>query len=331
MGRAFKPWEGLFLLLVLTTQISLFGCGQLSDEMETTSSTETFQKSGILGAPCASGCIWSAYAVNIGAQWASHVCEGVDCACVVRGDAFSSCVPEDELVYEDAVDSIADDFGEQAPVGRNAGDSCGSGCYWSTTAVTLGFHSEEATCDGLPCACVQQRNESRLCATHSDATNTEPEPTINDEVEDELEQSEEAPTTQPAGTGAAQSHSTPYSQATGVQIARAAERIATARNTVGRCYAAAADAIETVTGRFLYGYSAYQAADQLAAHPLFVEGSVSDLRTLPAGVVVVWGKGTSPHGHISIALGDGWEASDHLAPQMTRHYGGAPARVFFPQ
>ena len=68
---------------------------------------------GILGAPCADGCIWSAYAVNIGAQWASHVCESVGLCLRCQGGCISSCVPKDELVYEDAVDSIADEFGEQ--------------------------------------------------------------------------------------------------------------------------------------------------------------------------------------------------------------------------
>ena len=116
MDGAFRSWERILLLFVFIAQVDFFGCGQLSEGvegMETSSSAQTYQKSGILGAPCANGCIWSAYAVNIGAQWASHTCEGTECACVVRGDAFSGCVPEAELVYEDAVDGIANDLGEQ--------------------------------------------------------------------------------------------------------------------------------------------------------------------------------------------------------------------------
>ena len=80
----------------------------------------------------------------------------------------------------------------------------------------------------------------------------------------------------------------------------------------------------------MYGSSAYMAADQLAAHRSFTEVYVNNLTQLPAGAVVVWGKGTSDHGHISIALGNGYEASDHIDYQMTDHYGGAPARVFYP-
>ena len=45
----------------------------------------------------------------------------------------------------------------------------------------------------------------------------------------------------------------------------------------------------------------------------------------------MWGKGTSRSGHISVSLGDGREASDHIAQQMTYHYGGAPARIFYPK
>ena len=122
-----------------------------------------------------------------------------------------------------------------------------------------------------------------------------------------------------------------YNAVTGNRIADAAYAIATRRNTTGRCYTAAADAIESVTGPFLWGSSAYQAADQLRASSWFTEVSVGDLRQLPAGAVVVWGRGSSAHGHISIALGNGREASDHVANQMTYHYGGAPARVFYPR
>ena len=74
------------------------------------------------------------------------------------------------------------------------------------------------------------------------------------------------------------------------------------------------------------------AADQLAANPAFKEVAVpaSQLASLPAGAIVVWGKGTSESGHISIANGQGYEISDHISPQMLAHYGGGAARVFVP-
>ena len=46
-------------------------------------------------------------------------------------------------------------------------------------------------------------------------------------------------------------------------LAAKARSIAQSRNTVGKCYGAVADAVDSVSGRFLYGSSAYMAADQL--------------------------------------------------------------------
>ena len=47
------------------------------------------------------------------------------------------------------------------------------------------------------------------------------------------------------------------------KLAAKAKSIAQSRNTVGKCYGAVADAVDSVSGRFLYGSSAYMAADQL--------------------------------------------------------------------
>ena len=80
------------------------------------------------------------------------------------------------------------------------------------------------------------------------------------------------------------------------------------------------------------GASAYMAADQLAKNDKFKEVRVSpkDFKKLPPGAVVVWNKGPGhPHGHISIALGDGREASDKIRNQITNY--GTSARVFIPK
>ena len=80
------------------------------------------------------------------------------------------------------------------------------------------------------------------------------------------------------------------------------------------------------------GASAYMAADQLAKNDKFKEVKVSpsDFKKLPPGAVVVWNKGPGhPHGHISIALGDGREASDKIRNQITNY--GTSARVFIPK
>lgn len=126
----------------------------------------------------------------------------------------------------------------------------------------------------------------------------------------------------PAGTG------------TGAHLARVAEQVARNRGTVGRCYAGVADSVARAMGVNLHGGSAYMAADQLARSGRFREVRVSpdQLRNLPPGAVVVWGRtGASPHGHISVALGNGREASDHVQNQMTSLRGYQNFRVFIPQ
>lgn len=100
----------------------------------------------------------------------------------------------------------------------------------------------------------------------------------------------------------------------------------------GYCYHYVARAIHAYLPQFLKGMHAYLAAPQLASSGFFKEIDVpsASLPALPAGAVVVWAKGNSPSGHISIADGKGNEISDHVQPQMTRHHGGANHRVFLP-
>lgn len=117
----------------------------------------------------------------------------------------------------------------------------------------------------------------------------------------------------------------------GIQLANYASSLAT--GGTGYCYNFVARDIHAFLPAFLSGEHAYLAADQLAASPYFKEVSLpaSDLPSLPAGAVVVWDKGLSESGHISIADGLGHEVSDHIAPQMTFHYGGGAYRVFLPK
>jgi len=123
----------------------------------------------------------------------------------------------------------------------------------------------------------------------------------------------------------AQDGSSPLAKA----MAQSARAIANARGTTGQCYNAVAEAIEANLPNFLWGMHAYMAADQLAAHPRFREiPAPADMNKLPVGAVVVWGQGRSESGHISVHLGHGLEASDHIEAQMQSHYGGGSARVF---
>ncbi|MHC9539215.1 MAG: hypothetical protein AB9903_06815 [Vulcanimicrobiota bacterium] len=82
------------------------------------------------------------------------------------------------------------------------------------------------------------------------------------------------------------------------------------------------------------GASAYMAADQLASNPKVQEikgVTAEQLKTLPAGAIVVWAANASnPHGHISVAMGDGKEASDIMRNQIT-NLNGSSFRVFMPK
>jgi hypothetical protein len=100
----------------------------------------------------------------------------------------------------------------------------------------------------------------------------------------------------------------------------------------GYCYRGVKHHLRNV-GVNLSGGSAYQAAGQLANRPdRFKEVSVSraQLKQLPPGAVVVWNRSPGkPHGHISIATGDGREASDKIRNQITNR--PASYRVFIPK
>ncbi len=183
------------------------------------------------------------------------------------------------------------------------GNYCAPGCIWSSYAVSSGVQSLTHYCDGQGCHCVKQGDIYSSCSLDN----------TSQEEEENVQQS---------------AWSDEYNSYKGSQIADAAQYEAIRRGTVGWCYNAVADAVERITGRFLWGAHAYQAADQFAQSPHFYEVYNYNLTALPEGAVVVWGKGTSRSGHISVSLGNGQEASDHITTQMTYHYGGATSRMF---
>lgn len=121
-----------------------------------------------------------------------------------------------------------------------------------------------------------------------------------------------------------------YDPALGQALAQSAKRALSGGQ--GNCYAYVAHAIHKNTAHFLSGDHAYMAAEQLAANTHFHELDLaqSSLEHLPTGAIVVWEKGKSRSGHISIADGQGNELSDHQRKQMLSHYGGGDARVFLP-
>lgn len=116
----------------------------------------------------------------------------------------------------------------------------------------------------------------------------------------------------------------------GAALAKDAEKHATGPG--GLCFRYVRQALERAGVKGVGGASAYMAADQLAKNPKFREVKVDpkDFKKLPAGAVVVWNRGNGhEHGHISIALGNGKEASDKIRNQITNY--GTSARVFLPK
>jgi len=118
---------------------------------------------------------------------------------------------------------------------------------------------------------------------------------------------------------------------TGKKLAEIARAEATNGDSQGGwCYRDVGRALSKI-GINVSGGSAYMAADQLAKNPKVKEVKVSqgDLAKLPAGAIVVWDRGAGhEHGHISIATGDGKEASDLMRNQITNY--GTSFRVFMP-
>jgi hypothetical protein len=119
---------------------------------------------------------------------------------------------------------------------------------------------------------------------------------------------------------------------TGTKLAEIAKAEATNGDSSGGwCYRDVSRALSKI-GITVTGGSAYMAAEQLAKNPKVQEVKVSQdqLKSLPAGAIVVWDKGAGhEHGHISIATGDGKEASDLMRNQITNY--GTSFRVFMPK
>jgi hypothetical protein len=122
-----------------------------------------------------------------------------------------------------------------------------------------------------------------------------------------------------------------YSKKLGAELASVAESVADKRDSTGYCYRGVKEALTKVGINAPDGGSAYQAADQLSRKSEFKEFTVNreQLGNLPKGAIVVWDATPDhPHGHISIALGNGKEASDHIQNQMKNR--NADYRVFLP-
>jgi putative chitinase len=115
-------------------------------------------------------------------------------------------------------------------------------------------------------------------------------------------------------------------------LANVARGVASRMNTRGWCARGVFNSLQAAGMAIPRSPSAYMAANTLARDPRFREVQLSDaqIRNLPPGAIVVSGAYNSPgnpHGHIAVTLGNGMEASDHIASIRTH----GTQRVFIPR
>ena len=114
-----KAISPLVLILLVTS------CGVGSGDSDDASRYDDHLESALtagggVGAGCAAGCIWSGFAVAVGAQDATHSCGGTGCACVVLGDARTLCALDGgPAVAEAAGDGPGSDGGSGGRRGRD--------------------------------------------------------------------------------------------------------------------------------------------------------------------------------------------------------------------
>lgn len=107
----------------------------------------------------------------------------------------------------------------------------------------------------------------------------------------------------------------------------------TQEHAQGYCYTYVAIAADAASrGQHMTGQPAYEAIDSLKQDPRYqkIQVSQDQLKHLLPGTVVVWEKGGSDYGHISIADGHGNEVSDFIRDQQTTHHGGGGYHVYLP-
>ena len=135
------------------------------------------------GETCAVGCVWSSFAVALGVQAPTHYCSGAECTCVEDGNIHATCLADVDGANSEQ--ETPTNFPEPTfDVGDNVsvGDSCASGCIWSSYAVTMGAQSEQARCDVGPCACVLGGNVWLKCNPGDGLANDSEEPSESQDI-----------------------------------------------------------------------------------------------------------------------------------------------------
>lgn len=132
-----------------------------------------------------------------------------------------------------------------------------------------------------------------------------------------LRKLDDAPTAVPSTRTQRTDRATLTGSALGTTIGDRAEREARRLGSIGAC---ALGVNNTLTSFGIGGRGhAYEKAEQLSRDSRFREVNLTpgDLSSLPRGAVVVWGRSSAkPFGHVSVTLGNGTEASDHIQAQI---------------
>ncbi len=141
------------------------------------------------------------------------------------------------------------------------------------------------------------------------------------------------------GGGGAQAGFAGLDTSFGARFATIASSVAKSMGTVNNCAYGFETSFEKMTGIAMRGH-AFELKAQMDKNKKFRRVEVSDaqMANLPAGTVVIHdrnlnyrGKGLGgQYGHVSVALGNGMEASDHIQKQMVRHYAGGARYVYIP-
>jgi len=141
------------------------------------------------------------------------------------------------------------------------------------------------------------------------------------------------------GGGATTGGGAGYDPVFGGKAAQMARQTAAAMNTVNRCAEGFEISFKKMTGIAITGH-AYQVKQQMDRNKLYRQVQVTDeeMKNLPPGYVVVHDRNLSytgpglggKYGHVSMSLGNGMEASDHIQKQMVNHYAGGKRYVYMP-
>jgi len=147
-----KLWSVIILVLFfLGCSDSRFENTSLNKAGEKAPAIQKGDYASSVGSQCAEGCIWSGYAVSMGAQESSNDCGGIPCACVKDGNAW-------ELCQENSLGSNFNEISENENVSSSEVPYFfqysnrlhpGSSCQNTSVAMVLSYLGWDGTPDDI--------------------------------------------------------------------------------------------------------------------------------------------------------------------------------------